>query len=189
MNDAIVVRGLTKRYGARTVLRGLDLQVRQGELFALLGMNGAGKTTALECIEGLRRYDAGTITVDGRLGIQLQSASLPEHIRPMEAVRLVAGWNRTEIDETMLEDLGIPALGKRPMPSCPPGRSGGSIWPSPCFGTRTSWCWTNPPRGWTWRPGWLSTCRSRDSGPRAGPFCWPATIWRRWSACATAWPF
>ena len=113
MNDAIVVRGLTKRYGARTVLRGLDLQVRQGELFALLGMNGAGKTTALECIEGLRRYDAGTITVDGRLGIQLQSASLPEHIRPMEAVRLVAGWNRTEIDETMLEDLGIPALGKK----------------------------------------------------------------------------
>ena len=83
MNDAIVVRGLTKRYGARTVLRGLDLQVRPGELFALLGMNGAGKTTALECIEGLRRYDAGTIPVDGRLGIQLQSASLPEHIRPM----------------------------------------------------------------------------------------------------------
>lgn len=54
MTDALRVRNLTKRYGERTVLKGVDLTVRRGEIYALLGANGAGKTTALECIEGLR---------------------------------------------------------------------------------------------------------------------------------------
>ena len=81
--------------------------------FALLGANGAGKTTALECIEGIRPYEKGEIRVYGRLGIQLQNASLPAHIRPMEAVKLFAKWNRWAPDGGLLEALGIPALGKR----------------------------------------------------------------------------
>ena len=60
----------------------------RGEIFGLLGVNGSGKTTALECIEGLRRYDKGDITVNGKVGIQLQSASLPAHIKPMEALQV-----------------------------------------------------------------------------------------------------
>lgn len=56
------------------VLKGLNLQIEKGEIFALLGINGAGKTTALECMEGLRKYDSGTISVNGKTGIQLQSA-------------------------------------------------------------------------------------------------------------------
>ena len=54
MTSAIEVRGLTKSYGGRAVLKGLSLEIKRGEVFALLGVNGAGKTTALECIEGLR---------------------------------------------------------------------------------------------------------------------------------------
>ena len=96
------------------MLRGLTFHVKRGEIFALLGVNGAGKTTALECIEGLRRPDAGDITVDGRMGIQLQSASLPAHIRPMEAVRLFAEWNKAAADPSMLKSLGIPGLNKKP---------------------------------------------------------------------------
>ena len=95
MKNAVEIRGLRKSYGAHEVLKGLDFRVRQGEIFALLGVNGAGKTTALECIEGLRKCDAGSIAVHGRMGIQLQSASLPEHIRAMEAVKLFARWNKT----------------------------------------------------------------------------------------------
>ena len=87
MKDAIQIRGLKKSYGSHMVLKGLDLQIKKGEIFALLGVNGAGKTTTLECIEGLRKYDSGTITVNGKMGIQLQSSSLPAHIRPMEAVK------------------------------------------------------------------------------------------------------
>ena len=113
MRGAIQVRGLRKSYGGRKVLRGLSLRVAPGEAFALLGTNGAGKTTALECIEGLRRYEAGEVTVHGRAGIQLQSASLPAHIRPMEAVSLFAKWSRTDIDPSMLEALGIPEMSRK----------------------------------------------------------------------------
>ena len=112
MKDAIQVRGLKKSYGNKMVLRSLDFQIEKGEVFALLGVNGAGKTTTLECIEGLRKYDSGTIRVNGKIGIQLQSSSLPSHIKPMEAVKLFAKWNNTEIDYDMLNALGIREIEK-----------------------------------------------------------------------------
>ncbi len=113
MNTAIEIHCLRKSYGDHDVLKGLDFHVNRGEIFALLGVNGAGKTTALECIEGLRKYDGGTIQVNGRMGIQLQSACLPAHIKPMEAVRLFAKWNKTAIHPVLLEDLGIPAFAQK----------------------------------------------------------------------------
>ena len=63
---ALSVRGLTKRYGDRVVLDRLDLDVRAGELVGVLGANGSGKSTALRCVIGLERPDAGEIRVDGR---------------------------------------------------------------------------------------------------------------------------
>jgi len=113
MNSAIQVRGLKKRYDSNIVLNGLDFEIEKGETFALLGVNGAGKTTALECIEGLRKYDSGTITVNGKMGIQLQSSSLPAHIKPMEAVKLFAKWNKAKIDDAVLNDLGIKGIEKK----------------------------------------------------------------------------
>lgn len=112
MNYALQIDRLKKNYGDHTVLKGLNFNVEKGEIFALLGVNGAGKTTALECIEGLRKYDGGSIVVNGRRGIQLQSASLPDYIKPMEAVRLFAKWNKTKIDYSMLSTLGINELAK-----------------------------------------------------------------------------
>ena len=112
MKDAIQVRGLKKSYGNKMVLRSLDFQIEKGEIFALLGVNGAGKTATLECIEGLRKYDDGKIIVNGKMGIQLQSSSLPSHIKPMEAVKLFAKWNNTEIDHDMLNALGIREIEK-----------------------------------------------------------------------------
>ena len=113
MSYAIEIDGLKKSYGNHMVLKGLSFQVARGEIFALLGVNGAGKTTALECMEGLRKFEDGSIAVNGRRGIQLQSSSLPEQIRAMEAVRLFAKWNKTKTDVTMLEALGIKELGKK----------------------------------------------------------------------------
>jgi len=96
----IEVRELRKRYGERTVVDGIDLQVEQGEIVGLLGANGAGKTTTVECIQGLRRADGGTISVlgldpatDGArlrslIGSQLQSSALPDRIKVGEAVAL-----------------------------------------------------------------------------------------------------
>ncbi len=113
MNYAIQIDGLKKSYGNHTVLKGVTFNVNKGEIFALLGVNGAGKTTTLECIEGLRRHDGGSITVNGKRGIQLQSASLPSHIKAMEAVQLFSKWNKTKIDESMLAALGVNELAKK----------------------------------------------------------------------------
>jgi ABC-2 type transport system ATP-binding protein len=61
--DALRVRGLVKRFGGFTAVDGLDLTVRQGELYALLGPNGAGKTTTLRIVAGLMAPDAGAIQI------------------------------------------------------------------------------------------------------------------------------
>lgn len=113
MMDALQVKELRKSYGKKEVLKGIDLRIRKGEIFALLGVNGAGKTTALECIEGLRKYDSGSITINGSMGIQLQSASLPAHIKGMEAVRLFAKWNKAVVDASMLAALGVNNLANK----------------------------------------------------------------------------
>ena len=112
MKYAIEVRGLEKKYGSKMVLKGLNFRIVKGEIFALLGVNGAGKTTTLECIEGLRKYDGGTVIVNGKMGIQLQSSSLPAHIKPMEAIKLFAKWNQTSINNAMLKALGIKEIEK-----------------------------------------------------------------------------
>ena len=122
MSDAIQVEGLVKKYGRHAVLRGIDLHIRQGEIFALLGVNGAGKTTALECIEGMRNYDSGRITIEGKIGIQLQSSSLPAHIKSKEAVTLFAKWNRTKIDNDMLTALGLDEIWERQYESMSTGQ-------------------------------------------------------------------
>lgn len=110
MRKKIEIHNLQKSYKGRMVLKGLDFHINQGEIFALLGINGAGKTTTLECMQGLRSYDSGSVTIDGKMGIQLQSASLPEHIKAIEAVILFSKWNRTAVDQDMLEALGISAF-------------------------------------------------------------------------------
>lgn len=99
------VSGLTKSYGSRTVLHGLDLSVRRGEIVGILGPNGAGKTTAVECIGGLRERDGGTVRVDGIdpasgdprlraiLGMQLQQCRLPAKITTAEAIDLFRAFH------------------------------------------------------------------------------------------------
>ena len=113
MADALQVKGLKKSYGNIPVLKGIDFSVQRGEMFALLGVNGAGKTTALECIEGLHTYDNGEITIRGKIGIQLQSATLQAFIKPLEAVNLFSKWNKTKPDTGMLESLGIYGFSKK----------------------------------------------------------------------------
>src|SRR5450756_3117859 len=62
----IEVRGLTKRYGAKTAVDGLTFGIEPGKVTGFLGPNGAGKTTTMRCILGLDYADEGTVTVDGQ---------------------------------------------------------------------------------------------------------------------------
>ncbi len=100
MSAVVEVVGLVKSYGDVPAVDGIDLDVGAGEIFGILGANGAGKTTAVECIQGLRSADAGTIRVCGLdptrqreqlrrlVGSQLQESALPDRIRVREAIHL-----------------------------------------------------------------------------------------------------
>ena len=63
--NAVEVRGLRKSYDGFEAVRGIDFELRAGEVFGLLGPNGAGKTTTVEILVGYRRRDAGDVTVLG----------------------------------------------------------------------------------------------------------------------------
>jgi len=100
---AIEVRGLRKRYGDFDAVRGVDFDVRPGEVFGLLGPNGAGKTTTVEILEGYRERSEGSVSVLGddpqrrgpalrrRVGIVLQSCGMYPHITVREALEHWAG--------------------------------------------------------------------------------------------------
>jgi polar amino acid transport system ATP-binding protein len=60
------IRQLRKRYGANEVLKGVDLDVRRGEVIAIIGKSGSGKSTLLRCINGLEEFQEGTLHVDGQ---------------------------------------------------------------------------------------------------------------------------
>ncbi|MEU4448357.1 ABC transporter ATP-binding protein [Actinosynnema sp. NPDC050801] len=76
---AIRVQGLEKSYKALKVLRGVDFEVARGSIFALLGSNGAGKTTAVKILSTLLKADAGTIAVNG-FDVATQAADVRESI-------------------------------------------------------------------------------------------------------------
>lgn len=111
---AISVRGLRKFYGTFEAVRGLDFEVRPGEVFGLLGPNGAGKTTTIEILEGLRQRSAGETMVLGfdpglqpaeikdRIGVCLQSTNLPEKIKVHEALALFAAFYSHQVDRNKL---------------------------------------------------------------------------------------
>lgn len=109
-NKALIVDGLIKSYGDRQVLKGVSFYAKKGEILALLGGNGAGKTTTLECIEGLRTYDAGTIELNGKVGVQLQNASLPPAMKGTEALALFSKWSGSRTRQAVIESLGMAAF-------------------------------------------------------------------------------
>jgi len=62
---AIEIKDLYKAYGEKKVLKGLNLQIRKGELFGFIGKNGIGKSTTIDCMIGAKKFDKGTIYLDG----------------------------------------------------------------------------------------------------------------------------
>jgi ABC-2 type transport system ATP-binding protein len=108
LSDAVIsISGLRKLYGDVEAVRGIDLEVRRGEVFAFLGPNGAGKTTTVEILEGYRERSGGEVAVLGedpqragrawreRIGIVLQSCRLDPYLTVTESLALFAGYYRS----------------------------------------------------------------------------------------------
>jgi ABC-2 type transport system ATP-binding protein len=123
---AIEVRELSKSYERRPVLRGLTFSVETGEIFGIAGRNGAGKTTTVEIIQGLRRRDAGQVSVFGLdparerarmrslIGAQLQTSALPDRLRVGEALALFARLAGDVVDwRALAEEWGLVPLLRR----------------------------------------------------------------------------
>ena len=120
-NDSTIrVRGLRKSYGALEAVKGIDFEVRSGEVFGLLGPNGAGKTTTVEILEGLRPRSAGEVTVlnfdpdrqkqklKDRIGVCLQATNLPDKITVHESLKLFAAfYTRTVDGDALLKRLQL----------------------------------------------------------------------------------
>ena len=119
----IEVTGLTKSYGEVHAVRGIDLNIEQGEIFSILGPNGAGKTTTVEILEGFRIRDSGTVSVLGfdpntqghqsrewrnRIGIVLQTSADAGDLTVFETINHFNGYysNPLGVDE-VINSVGL----------------------------------------------------------------------------------
>ena len=133
--QALTVRGLRATRGGTPVLRSVDLDVASGEICALMGVSGAGKSTVLRAIAALQAFNEGSIVVDGfalqpgpvppesrlrplrsKVGFVFQAHSLFEHLTVMDNVTLAPihaqAWTRERAREAavrLLETLGVAA--------------------------------------------------------------------------------
>jgi len=124
-DDAVEVRDVVVRYGATTAVDGVSLTMPRGRVLALLGHNGAGKTSLLQVCEGFRAADGGECRVLGldpidehdalmpRLGIMLQSGGMYPWATAGELLQLFASFSANPLSPAMLiERLGLQKIAK-----------------------------------------------------------------------------
>jgi ABC-2 type transport system ATP-binding protein len=120
MENIISVRGLTKSYGNKVVVDDITFDVARGKVFGLLGHNGAGKSTTIECILGTRDFDQGEITVFSqnlqknrkelfqKIGVQFQNTACQHKIKVREICQINHSLYKHSSDwKAMLEEFGL----------------------------------------------------------------------------------
>jgi iron(III) transport system ATP-binding protein len=145
----ITIEKLTKRFGATTVLRGIDVRIAAGELFFLLGPSGCGKTTLLRAVAGLNEPDEGRILAGERdvthlpphrrdMGMVFQSYALWPHMTLRENVAFgleMRGIAKADAGPRVMRALEMVKLADRAIPS-----------PTSCRAASSS--------AWRWRARW-----------------------------------
>ena len=116
---SIVIKGLTKKYKDTVAVQGLDLEIKTGELFALLGVNGAGKTTAIKMLCGLTKPTAGEAEILGTsisdskikeiIAISPQETAVAQNLTVSENLRLMCGAYGLPMESCteMIQNLGL----------------------------------------------------------------------------------
>jgi lipooligosaccharide transport system ATP-binding protein len=125
MTAAVEARGLVKRYGDLTAVRGIDFEVRPGECFGFLGPNGAGKTSTMKAIYGLAKVDGGELRVLGldartdrreikaRIGVVPQEQNLDGELSVRENLEMQATYHGIRVDGRLDDLLRSALLDKR----------------------------------------------------------------------------
>ena len=129
--DAIKTSALTKRYGGITAVDRLDLEIKQGELFSLLGVNGAGKTTAIKMLSCLTKPTDGNAYIDGHsitaepdkvkrlIGVSPQETAVAPNLSVLENLELICGIHGFSREKTraktaeLCSQLGLYEVAKR----------------------------------------------------------------------------
>ena len=129
---AVSVRGLVKRYGSVEAVRGIDLELQQGEIVAFLGPNGAGKTSTIDMVLGLSRPDGGTAEVfgmaprtavaHGLVTAVMQTGGLLKDLTVAETVELTAAlFAHTRPVAEVLQRAGLTEIAGRRVGRCSGG--------------------------------------------------------------------
>ena len=130
MMEAVSVQNLCKSYGEKQVLKNLNLSVKHGTVFGLLGANGAGKSTTIECILGTKKADSGTVTLLGqdpkksrrslfqKIGVQFQEGDYQQEIKVQELCEETACLYRNPADwQALCAQFGLGDKLKNPVKS------------------------------------------------------------------------
>ena len=130
MMEAVSVQNLCKSYGEKQVLKNLNLSVKHGTVFGLLGANGAGKSTTIECILGTKKEDSGMVTLLGqdpkksrrslfqKIGVQFQEGDYQQEIKVQELCEETACLYRNPADwQALCAQFGIGDKLKNPVKS------------------------------------------------------------------------
>ncbi len=125
METTIEVKNLCKSYGNIKAVDNVNISVCRGDVFGLLGANGAGKSTTMECILGTKRQDNGTVTILGmdpqkerkklfeRVGVQFQEANYQDNLKVAELCEFTASLYKSPLDyRTLLKQFGLSDKGK-----------------------------------------------------------------------------
>jgi ABC-2 type transport system ATP-binding protein len=120
LEDIILIEHLAKSYGNLKAVDDISFSVKKGTVFGLLGANGAGKSTTIECILGTKKADSGVVSVLGmnpttnrkelfeQVGVQFQEAHYQENIKVYELCEVTASLYKSAADyKQLLKDFGI----------------------------------------------------------------------------------
>ncbi|GFN29789.1 ABC transporter ATP-binding protein [Paenibacillus xylaniclasticus] len=120
METTIMVENLSKSYASVKAVDHLNLSIDRGEVFGLLGANGAGKSTTMECILGTTKQDSGTVSILGmnpqkerkklfeKVGVQFQEANYQEKIKVIELCEVTASLYQTVTDyRSLIKQFGL----------------------------------------------------------------------------------
>ncbi|MBP3886902.1 MAG: ABC transporter ATP-binding protein [Cellulosilyticum sp.] len=105
------IEGITKCYGKKEILKGIDIEINEGQCVGIIGPNGSGKSTLLSIIVGILKADSGSVTLDGQIGYVPQDNALMEELTVKDNLEYWCVAYNKNLKQVLEEETYIKALG------------------------------------------------------------------------------